>query len=127
MSFLRLGLGAALITAFASLSQAQETEHQLKLDLDPLLDAAKVWSLTPESLEEQFKAQGFSENPFIRWNPARTVASFLKAPFSNVSVDLSILGGKVRLGEAALTFDKTSGKPQRAAFEIASPNPEAAA
>jgi len=127
MNFRHLGFGAALITLVASVSQAQENQHQLKLDLDPLLDAAKIWSLTPETLESQFKAEGFSENPYIRWNPARTVASFLKAPFSNVSVDLSILAGKVAVTEAALTFDKTSGKPQRGAFEIASPNPETTA
>ena len=112
MSFPRLGFGAALIALVASMSQAQENQHQLKLDLDPLLDAAKVWSLTPEALESQFKAEGFSDNPFIRWNPARTVASFLKSPFSNVSVDLSILAGKVAVTEAALTFDKLGDAAQ---------------
>ena len=102
----------------------QSTEHQLKLDLDPLLDLSKAWALTPATIEEQFPSGGFKESPFIRWDKTHSVAMFSQAPFSNVSVDITILGGKVRLDEATVVFDKVSGKVMRQSFLAASADAE---
>lgn len=94
-------------------------DHQLKLDLDPLLEPGKAALLTAQALEEKFSASDLKENPFIRWNKDRSVATFSQQPYSNITVDLTILGGSVRLDEAAVTFDPASGKLQHAAFRAA--------
>jgi hypothetical protein len=51
-------------------------DHQLKLDLDPLLEPGKMAAFTAQTLEEKFTASGFKENPFIQWNKDRSVATF---------------------------------------------------
>ncbi len=91
----------------------QETpvkESLLKLDLTPLLDLGPSFAMTPESLKKRFPSEGFSESPFIQWNPPHSLAAFVPKPFSNVSVDLSILDGAIPLKRALVNFknDKVS-------------------
>lgn len=114
MCSLRLFIGALVISSVATAE-----DHHLRLDLDPLLDLTTAGALTPAALEAQFNASGFRENPFVQWNKGRTVATFSTQPYSNITVDLTILGGAVQVDEAAVSFDGESGKLQREAFRAA--------
>jgi len=59
-----------LITFFAlsGLVNAQEKDFHLKLNLDPLLEITKVWTLDGGALEQQFTEPNFRENPFLHWS-----------------------------------------------------------
>lgn len=104
----------------ATMAPAQETEHQLKLDLSALLDVTQVWTLTTDVLDAKYKATGFSENPFIRWANGRSVATFSKQPFSNVAVELTMLEGTLVLEEAAVVFG-SDGKANRVELRCGTP------
>jgi hypothetical protein len=100
------------MTCFAVVlsGQARPQEHELKLALDPLLDLSKLWTLTANDLEQQFTASGFDENPFIRWTNNKQWASFTRQPFSNVSVDLSVLNEELPVESAAIVLDTSDHK-----------------
>lgn len=83
---------------------AQSHEHDLKLDLSPLLNLSHAFALTPASIDKEFSHEGFSENPFIHWEGGRTKAQFLVRPFANVEVELSILDRKVLLNRGDVIF-----------------------
>ncbi len=100
---------AALWGANTCLAQ-QSLEHDLKLDLSPLLNLSHAFELTPESVAKEFSHPGFSENPFIRWNGARTKAEFQVQPYGNVEVELSILDRKVLLSRGEIDFAEGKAK-----------------
>ena len=109
----------ALALAFSSFAVAQSAfaearEHEFSLDLSPLFNVKEVFAITPEALETQFAKEGFKENPYLRWDSKRSVASFSQHPYSNIEVHLSLLEGKVSLTGARLGFQE--GKAQTVSF-----------
>lgn len=81
------------------------TDHVLKLDVDPLLAVPALFELTPEALEAKLAAKGFQENPFIRWNEGgKTRATLSRQPYTNVTVEASMLGGTVPVESAIIDF-----------------------
>ena len=102
-----LAFAIALLT-FDGL-RAEVREHRLKLDIDPLLALPALFEQTPDSLEGMFKAEHFEQNPFIRWGKdGKTRATLSHKPFSNITVDLSMLGGKIAV--ESVTVDFKDGK-----------------
>ncbi|MDB6118669.1 MAG: hypothetical protein JWO08_2450 [Verrucomicrobiaceae bacterium] len=105
----------AMISLVGSeLCHGQQGEHELKLDLTPLLDLNHAFALTPNALEKDFHKEGFTENPFIRWTSNLTKAGFSVHPFSNINVELSLLERKVLLTSSDVTF--AEGKARTVAF-----------
>ncbi len=105
-----------LLAALPCTSRAEPKEFHLKLRLDPLLDLTKTWTLSAEDLEKQFNADGFKQNPYLRWSGSNAVAEFSTQPFSNISVELTLLEEKVGVEHARLSFDPDNHKPWRADF-----------
>jgi len=87
---------------------ASGTENGIALacDLDPLLEIPAVYSMTPEALEAQYPAPAnMKENPRFKWlTQAKDRAIFQRRPYSNISVDLSILQGSVPVEEVIVDF-----------------------
>lgn len=81
-----------------------QSEHRLKLDLDPLLDLETALALTPSSIGTRFNSPDFRENPFIHWDAEKTKAVFSPHPYSNVAVALSILNGSSEVSRAEVAF-----------------------
>lgn len=92
---------------------AQQEMHQLKLDVDPLLDLPKLWEFSPDSLEKQFTAPHFRENPYISWQEGDKTAAFLTQPFTNVQINLSALSGSLPVAEARVEFGPQRARTQR--------------
>lgn len=88
--------------ALSSGLQAQsQKEFHLKLDLDPLLSMAELWKLTPEAVEAKFPAGDFKSNPYFQIDEAKRVV-FSHKPFTNVTIDLTLFGGRVPVEKAIL-------------------------
>jgi Peptidase_C39 like family len=113
-----LGMVHAGFLAFCLPSGAAEKDLALSCDIDPLIDIPAVFALTPEALEAQYPApKGYSDNPFFKWlTQAKDRAIFQRRPYSNISVDLSILGGTVPVEEVVVDFAK--GKLNGITFSI---------
>lgn len=80
----------------------------MKLSLDSLITLPGLWELTPESLSDKCAAPGFRNNPFFHWlgrtEGAKERAVFSRKPYGNVSVELTMLGGKLPLEEAVFAM-----------------------
>lgn len=98
-------------------------DYSLKLDLDPLLALPGLWSLKPDDLGAKFSAQGFKENPYFRWaQGGQEHAKFSRKPFTNITVDVTIFGGKLPVQTAHVHFK--GEKVARVDFVVASPGEE---
>lgn len=97
-------------TEMASLTTRAERQSQmgtgdLFLNLDLLLSAPDLWTLTPAKLEQLFMMAGFKESPYFKWlTTDKTSARFARRPYSNVSIDLSMFGKVVPVEEMVLDF-----------------------
>jgi hypothetical protein len=110
---------ASVFLAFAMLD-ARAKDYVLKLDIDPLLTLPALFEKTPEVLEEIFKAEHFEQNPFIRWGKdGKTRARLSHQPFSNITVDLSMLGGKMAV--ESVTIDFKDGKVSNLLVNVSRP------
>lgn len=85
-----------------------EEKNVLSCDLDPLMDIPAVFAMTPAALEARYPApEGYSENPLFKWlTQAKDRAIFQRRPYSNLSVNLSILGGTVPVEEVVVDFSR---------------------
>lgn len=100
-----------VLTLLSSGLQAQnQKEFHLKLDLDPLLPVAELWKLTPEMVEAKFPAGEFKSNPFFQVDENKRVV-FDHKPFTNVTIDITLFGGRVPVERAVL--ETRNGKVSR--------------
>ncbi|MBX7210512.1 MAG: C39 family peptidase [Verrucomicrobiaceae bacterium] len=86
-------------------------EFALLCDLDFLLDYPSTWQLSAESMDQRFDfaGRGFKEQPFFKWlSDKKDRLRFARQPFSNITVDLRLFGGRVAVDEA--TVDFTNGR-----------------
>ena len=95
-----------------------ENEIALTCDLDPLLDIPAVYGLTPEALETQYPTpSNMKENPRFKWlTQSKDRAIFQRRPYTNITVDLSLLKGSVPVEEVIVDFAK--GKLNGITFSI---------
>jgi len=77
---------------------------ELKGSLDPLIEWASPFELTPKKLEAAYASEGFKTSPFFAWSEDKTKARLGRHPYSNITVDLTAFGGKVSVEEAVVTF-----------------------
>ena len=95
-----------------------ENEAELTCDLDPLLDIPAVYGLTPEALEAQYPAPAnMKKTPFFKWlTQSKDRAIFQRRPYTNLSVNLSLLKGSVPVEEVVVDF--ANGKLNGITFSI---------
>jgi len=112
----------SLVTATPAAAQ-NGNSHRLKLDLDALLTLPGLWDTKPQVLEDKFTAEGFQTSPYFAWmgedKQARTHALFGRQPYKNVSVDVTLFGGRVPVQEAIAEFK--DGKLNELRVTIATP------
>ena len=111
--FVQAGFLALCLT-----SGAAEKDIALSCDLDPLMDIPAVFALTTGALESRFPApKGYSENPFFKWlTQSKDRAIFQRRPYSNITVDLTILGGSIPVEEVVVDF--ANGKLNGITFSV---------
>ena len=114
-----LGTIAIALVPFLCLPVSRaENEVALTCDLDPLIDIPAVYGLTPEALEAQYPAPAnMKKNPCFKWlTQAKDRAIFQRRPYTNISVDLSLLKGSVPVEEVVVDF--SNGKLNGITFSI---------
>lgn len=100
-----LVLAAVALLSQAPGVQAQATPHKLKGDLDPLILLPGAYSMTPDLLDKMFNEENKKKSPYFTWlTEKRSRALFQRKPFRNVTVDLTMFGGKVPVNEAIIDF-----------------------
>ncbi len=115
----RLLLSGLIACAFECPGASGEDRNlALVCDLDPLIDTPAVFELTPETLETKFAApEGFTENPYFKWlTRTKDRAVFLRHPFVNVSVELTLLKGALPVEEVIADF--MNGKLNCVTFSV---------
>lgn len=91
----------------SGLRAQSQKEFHLKLDLDSLLPVAELWKLTPEAVEAKFPAGDFKSNPYLKVDEKKRVV-FDHKPFTNVTIDITLFGGRVPVEKAIL--ETSNGK-----------------
>jgi hypothetical protein len=88
--------------------QSQVKAGKLERKLDGLIDIPSVWSLKPGDLDTAFKLPDgirMEKNPYFNWlteNHDRAV--FMRRPYTNLTVDLSLFDGSLPLEEVVVDF-----------------------
>ena len=87
------------------LSRAQDGKV-LKADLDPLVQLPGAYKLTPDDLPKLFDKGNWNNNPYFKYlRNDKSRAIFQKKDYSNLKVELSILGGEVPVEELIVDFN----------------------
>jgi hypothetical protein len=94
---------------------------KLLCPLDPLGQIPSVWGLTPDALDKTYAVPpgvtNSEKNPYFSWmTKSRDRAVFMKQPFSNLKVDLSLFEGTLPLEEVIVDF--ANGKLNGITFSI---------
>jgi len=76
--------------------------------LDVLVAVPKIWQMTPDGLESVFalpEGVQLKNNPYFKWmSDRRNRAVFMRQPFSNLQVNLSLFDGELPLDEVTVDF-----------------------
>ncbi len=107
----------AIVLLLASSAFGQRN-FEFECSLDPLVTIPENWDLTPDALEKAFeKPERMEKNVYFEWlTKNRDRAHFIRRPFSNVEVKLSLFGGEVPVEEAIVDF--ADGKLQGITFSV---------
>ena len=82
-------------------------QHLLSANLDSLINLPSAYEITPEHLEKEFINEQFSTNPYFQWlSELKDRAIFKRSPAANITVNLTILDGKIPIEELVVDFDK---------------------
>lgn len=100
---LRLAPVFALLATGLSCAGAAQP-YELTGSLDTVLNWASPFDLTPEKLEAAYKADGFKTSPFFSWSEDKSKARLGRHPYANITIDMSMLGGKIPVEEAVIGF-----------------------
>jgi len=88
-------------------------------DLDFLLDFPAAWQMSTDAMESRFDIadHGFKEQPFFQWlSASKDRLRFARKPFTNITVDLRLFGGRVTVDEAVVDFK--NGSPAIASISV---------
>ena len=81
---------------------------KLACPLDPLAAIPGVWNLTPDQLDAAFplpKGAQMKKNPYFQWmTRSRERAVFMKQPYSNLALAMSLFGGELPVEEVIVDF-----------------------
>ena len=84
---------------------AAQGEKNLKADLDPFVQLPGAYKLTPDDLPKMFDKGNWNKNPYFKYlRKDKSRAIFQKKDYSNLQVELSILGGTVPVEELIVDF-----------------------
>lgn len=114
-------LGIAVALSGTRNAGGAET-YELKGSLDAIVNWAAPFDLTPEKLSEAYVADGFKTSPFFAWSEDKSKARLGRHPYANITIDLTMLGGKVAVEEAVVVFK--NGKADSFEIEVAAETPE---
>jgi len=94
---------------------------KLLCPLDALGQIPAVWGLTPDSLDQSYAVPAGltnnKKNPYFEWmTKSRDRAVFMKQPFSNLKVDLTLFEGTLPVEEVVVDF--AAGKLNGITFSI---------
>ena len=105
MHFIRAFLLGPLLGGV--IGSAEAAEFRFECPLDSFVEIPSVWEMTPDDLEAQFSAEDveIEDNPFFKWLTLnRDRAVFMRQPYGNVEVDLTLFEGTVRVQEVIVDF-----------------------
>ncbi len=111
-----VGLAAGIVHGRAEPGGGKKTT-ELRASLDAIVDWMRPFELTPENLEAAYASKGFKTSPVFSWSDDKTMARLGRHPYSNITVDLTLFGGKVPVEEAVITFKE--GKAESIEIEMA--------
>lgn len=94
----------ATLPAMRGLAQQSSETFSLKASLDTLIDWSNPLDVTPEKIERVVQEEGFKTSPYFAWSEDKSKARLGRRPYSNITVDLSALGGRVAIEEAMVRF-----------------------
>lgn len=111
---------AVLLLAAAGMSaqgaeQAKQFVEQMRAGklacaLDALVSVPGAWAVTPEDLDKSFAVPAgvkVEKNPYFDWlTQSKERAHFIKRPFTNLAIELTILEGSLPVEEAIIDFRK---------------------
>lgn len=104
---------ALTIAALSPGTSFAQKEFTFDADLDPFVTLPGAYALTPDKLDALFTdeednlkgSDGEKTNPYFKWlTQNRTRALFMRKPFSNVTINLTLFGGEVPVEEAIVDF-----------------------
>lgn len=96
---------AAIFAILFAASAAAQNNFKLDLNFDPLLNIPECFEMSPEEMEAAFKSERFEKNPYFEWlTTDRDRAIFMRQPFSNLTVDITMFGGELPIEEAVVDF-----------------------
>lgn len=120
---LRIAPVFALLAAGLPRADAAQS-YELTGSLDAALNWTAPFDLTPEKLESAFKADGFKTSPFFSWSEDKSKARLGRHPYANITIDMTMLGGKVPVEEAVIGFK--NGRAAWFDIELGEESPDAA-
>ena len=85
---------------------AQAEQFRLSANLDSLINLPEAYEITPEHLEKKFEKGRFNNNPYFTWlSERKDRAIFKRSPAQNITVNLTILDGKIPIEELIIDFE----------------------
>lgn len=92
----------------AAVFLAELREGRATKQLDGLMAVPTVWQMTPDTFDAAFavpEGVNVRKNPYYKWmSDRRERAVFMRQPFSNLKVDLSLFDGELPLDEVTVDF-----------------------
>lgn len=87
---------------------AEFRQGRAAVKLDALVAVPNAWQMTPDAFEAAFavpKGVQLGSNPFFKWmSDQRERAVFMRQPFSNLRLNLSLFDGELPLDEVTVDF-----------------------
>ncbi len=108
------------LISFAGFIHSTLAQRNFEFDcaLDLLVDSPANWEITPDVLDEVFaKPERMESNVYFEWlTKNRDRAHFIRKPFTNVEVNLTLLEGELPVEEAIVDF--SDGKLLGVTFSV---------
>jgi len=96
----------SLFFAYCLTMLAHAEQYTLAANLDSLISLPGAYEITPEHLEKEFDKGRFHKNPYFEWlSEHKDRAIFKRSPAQNITVNLTILDGKIPIEELIIDFE----------------------
>jgi hypothetical protein len=101
-------IGKPAIFAYALIvSSLSAKDYEFKLSIDPLIDIPDSFAMSQDQFEKTFAPpkDWEGDNPYFKWlTKDRDRAVFMKQPWTNISIKLSLFDGKTPCDEVTVDF-----------------------
>lgn len=104
--FSSIAIPILLVVLFSLQTDAELiAQEHLTADLDVFVTLPTAFQITPDDLETRYPKGQWNHNPYFKWlTEDHSRAIFQKKELPNLTVDLTLLGGKVPVEEAIIDF-----------------------